>query len=100
MVLYLQIFTKIGYGKINREVCIHPSVRQKPFCSQVDMTKVSLISSISTESQYCNIHFVQVHVIKRDEQDLRVQGDVLSFYKINCYLPITIVEDCLERMKQ
>ena len=43
---------------------------------------------------------VQVHVIKRDEKDLRVKGRALSLYNINCYLPITIVEDCLERMKQ
>ena len=34
----------------NREVCIHPSVRAKVFCSQVDMIKVSSSSLNSTES--------------------------------------------------
>ena len=98
MFIFLKIFGRIReIVEENREVCIHPSVRHKPFCSQVDITKVSF--SFLFNLHWINFHLVQVHVIKRDEQDLRVEGNVLSFYKINCYLPITIVEECLERMK-
>ena len=76
------MFIRLGYSEIlekNQEVCIHPSNRKKTFFSQVDQTKV--------------------HLIKRDDQDKRVKGKALSFFKMTCFLPITIVEECQNRMK-
>lgn len=76
------MFILLGYSEVlekNQEVCIHPGNRKKTFFSQVDQTKV--------------------HLIKRDEQDQRVKGKALSFFKMTCFLPITIVEECQSRMK-
>ena len=42
-VFSVKIVARFGYSRIiekNQEVCIHPSVRHKPFSSQVDITKV------------------------------------------------------------
>ena len=75
----------MGYSKRLdnlKEVCIHPGNRIRTFFSHHDQTRI--------------------HEITRDGQsDKRIKGESLTFFRlISCYLPVTVVEECQERLRK